>query len=572
MGQADRDQERLQRLSGRPLQAVNALSALPFELILKALTTGRYLNELCAEADMSSPEKLLAEVQEHSYPKLSFRQGEKNRIPTSGRVVFIANFPLGVLEIISLLDLLRKTRRDIRLWMAPELPYSDCLESFLVDEKSLGKSSSPWDDTSALLVLPANGISRLDLGNLKDGRWRSKFIDLAEKGRANIVPLYMDPRPFMRFYSWNFISAPTRKLPGFRKVFNASENQSIVRVGESITPECYAPLVLSRQAKAKLLRKQLYRVARDKPSLFRSPQLIASPQERDALQLELERSTLLGQSPDGMKIYLYEYDADSVVMPEIGRLREESFRLIGEGTGDAADLDRFDQDYWHIVLWDESSQEIAGAYRLKPTLPGSEKDLYTATLFNYLPSSEPILRHGLELGRSFVQPKYWGSRSLDYLWVGIAAFLRSHPHFRYLLGAVSISNSFSEPAQALLVSYYQRYYGSQTPIVACQRPFELDDSAKEESEKLFAGLDAKAAFIAMKQRLGQMSYGVPVLYKQYTALCEPGGVTFHGFNVDPDFNDCIDGHVVVDLEKLLPSKRKRYGLVDYQVKSAHFSS
>ena len=124
--------------------------------------------------------------------------------------------------------------------------------------------------------------------------------------------------------------------------------------------------------------------------------------------------------------------------------------------------------YQHLVLWDPEQLEIVGAYRLADadTLvkQSGREGLYTDTLFNYQPEIKPYFEQGLELGRSFVQPKYWGKRSLDYLWYGIGAFITRYPQFRYLFGPVSISNSLPKKAQNLLVHYYQHYFSSATSL------------------------------------------------------------------------------------------------------------
>lgn len=293
---------------------------------------------------------------------------------------------------------------------------------------------------------------------------------------------------------------------------------------------------------------------------------IAEPEARDNVEAELQACELLGETLDNKAIYLYKPNMESgytCLLREIGRLREEAFRLVGEGTGLESDVDTYDLYYMHIILWDCADREIVGAYRLCRTniiFDPHPRPIYTASLFRYLPKSRDMLNEGLELGRSFVQEKYWGSRSLDYLWSGIAAFLRRHPEYRYLLGAVSISNDLSMHAKELLVGYYRRYYGVDEPQVICKQPFKLSTKAQGHVADLFEGLDARQAFVVLKKQLRYLGYVVPVLYKQYTELTDVGGSQFLGFNIDPDFNDCIDGLVVVDIHKITQHKRKRYGL------------
>lgn len=298
---------------------------------------------------------------------------------------------------------------------------------------------------------------------------------------------------------------------------------------------------------------------------------IAAPESREILREEIKTCELLGETPDNKSIYLFLPKAElghTSLLREIGRLREESFRLVGEGTGLARDVDSYDLYYMHIILWDGIDQQIVGAYRLCRTeyyFTNPNKPIYTSSLFTYLDDAEVILNAGLELGRSFVQEKYWGSRSLDYLWSGIAAFLRRHPEYRYLLGAVSISNDISVHARNILIGYYQKYYGqpnntADNTQVVCTNPFKIDTKSQAHIDELFKELDHKQGFVVLKKQLRYLGYAVPMLYKQYTELTDKGGTEFLGFNIDNNFNDCIDGLVVVDITKITAQKRKRYGL------------
>lgn len=301
---------------------------------------------------------------------------------------------------------------------------------------------------------------------------------------------------------------------------------------------------------------------------------IAVKEDRAALRANISSCELLGETQDAKKIFLYHHRKPSVLMNEIGRLREESFRLVGEGTGFERDIDEFDPHYMHIVLWDDIEDEVVGAYRLRSTrdLRIDEVDgqlqvkspLYTASLFEYLPRSRSILENGLELGRSFIQPKYWGSRSLEYLWYGIAAFLRQHCEYRYLFGAVSISNTLSVPAKDLLIYFYQKFYGFEEGYINCKSPYQISEHSLINTEGLFEGCDRKQGFVTLKKQLRYLGFAVPVLYKQYAELTDPGGTRFLGFNIDPDFSDCIDGFVVVDIDQMSEQKRKRYGLLTHR--------
>jgi hypothetical protein len=135
---------------------------------------------------------------------------------------------------------------------------------------------------------------------------------------------------------------------------------------------------------------------------------------------------------------------------------------------------RYDDDYLHLILWDEEDLEIVGAYRFMPTAMQLEKrgleGIYSYSLFHYDERMDDILKHGIELGRSFIQPRYWGRRGLDYLWSGIGAWLARYPHYRYLFGPVSISGGLPPAARDLLVAFYRLWFPATHPLAEVASP------------------------------------------------------------------------------------------------------
>lgn len=170
----------------------------------------------------------------------------------------------------------------------------------------------------------------------------------------------------------------------------------------------------------------------------------------------------------------------------------------------------------------------------------------------------PYLDHGVELGRSFVQPKYWGKRSLDYLWFGIGAYLAKNPEIRYLFGPVTISNAIPAQAKDLLIYFYRLYFGTSSDFAKSKRPFQLTEQQREEFAQQFTGNNYTTDLKQLKSMLNHFGTSIPTLYKQYTELCEEGGVSFLDFGVDPDFSDCIDGLVLVDVTKIKARRAQRY--------------
>lgn len=239
-----------------------------------------------------------------------------------------------------------------------------------------------------------------------------------------------------------------------------------------------------------------------------------------------------------------------------------AFRAVGEGSGQRLDMDRYDSHYDHIVLWSPDDLEVVGAYRVKRTADITanrwQTDLYSLSLFkvNTTQMAE-VFADGLELGRSFVQPRFWGKRSLDYLWQGIGAYLRRYPA-RFLFGPVTISGALPRRAQDALVYFYRSHFSHPKYTVEPNVPYPLDANCMVELNAIISHAELKTDFANLKAHLAHMGCAIPTLYKQYSELCQPGGVHFLSFSVDLDFANCVDGLVLVDAQKLKPKKRKRY--------------
>ncbi len=293
-------------------------------------------------------------------------------------------------------------------------------------------------------------------------------------------------------------------------------------------------------------------------SASESGHLVAYPEPRNRLIKELSQCQLLGQTPDGKAIFLFQYRSNSSVMRELGRLRALTFKVVGEGTKQLRDTDAYDQYYQHIVLWDEAALEIVGSYRIGEAhaLNTAHQPLYTEGLFDYQPSMRALFPFAIELGRSFIQPKYWSKRGLDHLWMGIGAYLIAHPHVRYLFGAVSISNEFPTLAKHQIVGCFQHHFQplDHRQLARAKLPFRLDRGVLES----FRDMDYDDSLSYLKTALKKQNVVLPTLYKHYADLCEAKGTQFVDFNIDPKFSHCIDGLMLVDLAYIKDKRRRRY--------------
>ena len=501
--------------------------------------------------------------------KISGRDLE--RIPSHGRVIIIANHPIGTLDGLALLNLIRKVRPDVKVVANEFLSRFEAYSPVLLPidnmsgktlRENLKNIGEYLKQEGAVIMFPAGEVSRMSPTGVRDGKWNKGFLRYAKDTRSPILPIYVDGRNSMFFYALSIVARPVSTLWLIHEMFKQEKNTIEFRVGDKVDYETYDELKFSATEIAQMFRRHLYRIGKNKKPLFETRESIAQPESAQQIRKELQDCELLGETADAKKIYLFHYQPNTAIMREIGRLRELSFRAVGEGTSSYRDIDAFDRNYMHLILWDDLELEIAGAYRFCDTnmimsIHGID-GIYTSSLFSFNRDMNNYFYRGLEVGRSFVQPKYWGKRSLDFLWFGIGALLKRNPQYRYLFGPVSISDRYSTEAKNMLVYFYSHYFRSEHRPATALNPFVVSDDARHELEGLFCHNDYKKDFQTLKTHLDEMGYSVPTLYKQYTEICEPGGVFFSDFNIDPGFGDCVDGFVIVDTEHAKPSKRKRY--------------
>ena len=497
-------------------------------------------------------------------------ENELEHIPAQGPVVIVANHPIGSLDGLALLQIISRVRGDVKIIANQLLSQIKPLNELLLPVDNMNGNTQRQQITAinehlgkggALIVFPAGEVSRLNIHGIYDGRWNNGFLRLATQHRAPIVPIYISGRNSWLFYGTSLLNKSLSTLLLVREMFQQRKGHIKIRIGAKIPFNEWSKLPVTGKALAKLFRKHLYRLGKSKSGILTTEAPIALAENRVKLKKAVEACQPLGNTPDGKHIYLYrrEQAPSSVILKELGRLREIAFRAVGEGTGLRRDLDSFDDDYYHLLLWDNKELEIVGAYRFMPTKEQLErkghKGLYSYGLFHYDTAMTHILDQGIELGRSFIQPRYWGKRSLDYLWQGIGAFLAQNPQYRYLMGPVSMSASLPTPARDLLVSFYKLHFSPRWPLARSRQPYangSLDIASQ------FIGQDYQQDLSILKSMLDNLGCGIPTLYKQYSELCEPGGVQFLDFGIDPDFANCVDGLVLIDIHKMKLNKRQRY--------------
>lgn len=280
-------------------------------------------------------------------------------------------------------------------------------------------------------------------------------------------------------------------------------------------------------------------------------EVIADPAEVNALLREIEQFASAGPltSQGSLEVYLGTAQQMPNVMHEIGRLREISFRAVGEGTGKALDLDEFDPHYLHLILWDKEKRCIAGAYRLGCTdkifAERGPKGVLSASFFEFEQPFIDYLNPGLELGRAFVAHSHQKSIfALSLLWKGILRFVAENPRYSKLFGMISISNDYTQISQDLIVKYLRKSHLNSTVSkwVKPRNPFKEIPSNYDDISPILANIEKVAAKVSESEKDGKT---IPVLLRQYLKL----NATLLEFNVDPDFEYSLDALVLVDLHE-----------------------
>ena len=512
------------------------------------------------------------------------------RIPPKGRVVVVANHPFGGIEGIVLASLLHTVRDDFKLmanfllerveglrpWMLFVDPF-DRADSARVNMKPL-KDCLRWlRDEHMLAVFPSGTVSHLNLrgGGIVDPPWSPTIGRIVRSTESTVLPMYVQGSNGLLFQLAGLMHPRVRTALLPNELANKKDKTIRIRIGHPIPFDALKQYD-DDQKLIDYLRLRSYNLRHRKPDgagrrrtvlplkfqrTERTP--VTRPLEHDLIAGDVERLPPEQKLLENNTLSVFYARADQIpnLLHEIGRLREITFRDAGEGTGQALDLDRFDDYYLHLFVWNRDKRELVGAYRLGQTdeiLPRfGKRGLYTSTLFRYRRRLLASLTPGLEMGRSFIRKEYQRNfASLLLLWKGIGQFVVRHPRYKILFGPVSVNADYTRKSQELMVQFLKdnNALPDLARLVKPRRPLLMGPLSKLRSRRIsrvVRDLDEVEAFIADIESKMQ---GVPVLLRQYLKL----GGSLLGFNIDPDFGNCLDGLILVDLTKTDPVILNRY--------------
>lgn len=502
---------------------------------------------------------------------------ELRRIPAHGATVLVANHPFGMLEGIVLGALLSRIRPDIKIVANRMLGgLTELADSFLFVDPFGGagarranlpgvrKCLEHLDREGLLVLFPAGEVSHLDLRSreVRDPEWSTSAARLIARCSAQAVPVYFGGGNSLPFHLLGAMHPLLRTLRLPHELFRMRGHQVTVRVGRPIPAAALAGQ--DEQTVTRTLRERTYVLGTGaKAPKWRSP--IAMPQARVAAGAEpgvIERELAgLGaeavlSSTGDYEVLLLEGGRSPVLLRELGRLRELTFRGVGEGTGKSTDTDRFDRHYHHLLLRHRGTGRIAGGYRVASTLDvlpaQGTKGLYTSTLFRFDERFFERLGPALELGRSWIHPEFQrGFAPLLTLWKGIGAYVCRRPEHRYLFGPLSISRQYSDATRRLMARTLSERHSlpELTGLVTPRKRFAVEQPGDPAGALVALNMEDLSSLV-----MDSEGTDIPVLVRQYLKM----GGRVAGFNLDRKFSGVVDALVIVDLCKAPRASLERY--------------
>lgn len=493
------------------------------------------------------------------------------RIPAEGALVVVANHPFGALDGVVLAQQLRRVRADVKvlanyiLERIPELNDVFIAVDPFGGAGAVGRNRRPLKLAlehlrrgGVLVVFPAGEVSHPRVGGgVTDPAWNNTVARLVRRSSAAVLPVHFTGQNSLLFQMAGLLHPRLRTALLPREMLNQRNRTIQLRIG-AILP--FARLQgLDDAAMTAQFRLRCYALAESANcggaascGLGRPATEVAAAIQVPLLRAEIDALPAEQQLDKSGELEVWYARAGQIpwLLQELGRLREITFRAVGEGTGHARDIDLYDAYYLHMFIWDRENSRVVGAYRLgladEIVRHYGVKGLYTHSLFRYRRGLLQHLDPAIELGRSFVRPEYQRSYSpLLLLWKGIGQFVARNPRYRTLFGPVSISGDYATSSQRLLVQFLRanNFLPQLARYVRPRRPFRVPPGAPWRSVVDMPGdLEQLSEMVTA---LEQDQKGVPVLLRQYLKL----GGHILGFNVDKAFNNSLDGLIMVDLRR-----------------------
>ena len=554
-------------------------------LLMKILKIST-LNDIYDRNKHLSEVEFLNAILDEFQIKFEIPEEDFKRLPKDGAYITISNHPLGDIDGILLLKLMLEKEPNFKIIanfllhrIDPMKPYIMPVNPFEThkDAKSsvigLKETFRHLRDGKPLGMFPAGEVSTYKNGKfVVDKAWEEGAMKVIRKAQVPVVPIYFHAKNSRFFYLLSKLN-PTLRTAKLPSELLTQKNRVIkVRIGKPIsvieqnehkTIEEYTDFLRKKTYMlANPFEKEVHFLPQNGLKGHKSPKAIATPANQEKMMQEVavlrKNDSRLLQSKN-YEIFFTEANKIPNILHEIGRLREVTFREIGEGTNKSIDLDQYDTYYHHLFLWDDDAKKIAGAYRMGL---GSEiypkhgiKGYYLNELFRFEPELHDMMHKSIEMGRAFITKEYQQKpMPLFLLWKGIIHTTLRYPEHKFLLGGVSISNQFSDFSKSLMIEFMKSHY--YDPYIAQYIKPKVEFKVKlKDEDKDFIFDEAEADLNKFDKLIDELEPGIlrlPVLIKKYIKQ----NARVVAFNVDPLFNNAIDGLMYIRIADIPESTMK----------------
>jgi len=518
------------------------------------------------------------------------------KIPKTGPFILVSNHPLGAIDGILMTKILSEIRPDFKVMGNFLLEKIEPMEPFVISvnpfekRKEIKNSSTGMRETLKHLqnggcvgIFPAGEVSNRNNkdNEIRDKDWEKPALKLIKMAKVPVVPMYFHTKNSRLFYNISKIHPDLQTLMLPAEMMRDREKPIRIRIGKPVSAkiveeqENIEELGEFLQNKIYML-KSYYEKRKNITEILKIPNLKLNfsfekeeniiqniidetPKEDILKEIELLRASEKMLFKNGnYEVFFTEYEKIPSIMREIGRQREITFRAVGEGSNLPFDLDEYDKHYSHLFLWDNDAERIAGAYRMALGKEVMKKygidGFYTASLFEFDQELQPFFRKVIEMGRAYISTEYQQKPlPLFLLWRGIVHVCLRNPDHKFLMGGVSISNKFSEFSKSLMIEFMRSHYYDSAVAQYIHPKNEFKVKLKDRDKSIFFD-EMEADLNKLDKVIDDLEpeMRLPVLIKKYIKQ----NAKVISFNVDPSFNDAIDGLMYIRISDLPESTIK----------------